>query len=180
MKSVIRMLLFVSATGALSAQTAEIDIRQALDQITGHAKRLLTLLDQLEPENWVSSKGAPEAYVGQWKSSRAQAQALIGDAQSLAKEPDKLPVALQTYFRVQAVQSLVGSLVEAIRKYQNPAMADLFTGVAAEGSVDRERLQQYMVNLATEKEQMLKIMDHEAQRCRGMLSRQPAPQPTRK
>ena len=54
-------------------------------------------------------------------------------------------------------------------------MADLFTGVAAEGSLDRERLQQYMVNLATEKEQMLKIMDHEAQRCRGTLSRQPAP-----
>src|SRR5438132_13941426 len=146
MKPAIRMLLLVSATGALSAQTAEIDIRQALDQITGHAKRLLTLLDQLEPENWVSSKGAPEAYVGQWKSSRAQAQALIVDGQSLAKEPDKLPVALQTYFRVQAVQSLVGSLVEAIRKYQNPAMADLFTGVAAEGSVDRERLRQYMGN----------------------------------
>ena len=182
MKSAMRFLLLLGAVLSLWAQTAtpppaaqDVDIRQVLDQITVHAKRLLPLLDQLEPDNWVTSKGAPDTYVTQWKSSRAQAQALIADAQALAKDPEKLPGALQTFFRVQALQTLVGSLAEGIRRYQNPAMADLFAGVAAEGSLERERLQQYMVNLAAEKEQMLKIMDHEAQRCRGSLSRQPAP-----
>jgi hypothetical protein len=184
MRSTIRNLLWLclAALLPLCAQTspapsapAEIDIRKVLDEVAAHTKRVTPILDQLEPNNWVTSKGAPAQYVTQWNSSRAQARALIADAQALRQEPDKLPPALQVYFRVQALQSMLASLAEGIRRYQNPALGDLLQGVAAEGSQDRESLQQYIVNLATEKEQMLKIMDHEAQRCRGILSRQPVP-----
>jgi len=41
----------------------------------------------------------------------------------------------------------------------------------------RDRLRHYVVELAAIKEQEFAIMDQEAQRCRAMLSRQPAPAP---
>ena len=115
--------------------------------------------------------------------SQDQLKAILTDTATLSKEPEKLSGALTTYFRVQAVQMMLQSLVEGIRRYQNSALADLLAGVAAEGSSDRERFQQYIVNLATEREEMFGIMDHEAQRCRSILSNQgvPAqPRPARK
>ncbi len=151
------------------------DIRQVLEDLAAHAKRLQPILNQIDPENWVTSKGAPEEYVTQWKSSKEQAQAIVTTMPSLISDPERLSPELETYFRVQALQSMITSLADGIRKYQNPALADLLSGIAAEGGANREQYQQYIVQLAAQKEQMLKIMDHEAQRCRGQLTRQPAP-----
>ena len=61
-----------------------------------------------------------------------------------------------------------------LRKYQNPALADLIESVAAEDRASEDRLKQYLLELASEKEQQIDVMDQEAQRCRAILSRQPA------
>jgi len=184
MKSAGTFLLFAfAAGGCLQAQSPQqIEMRQVLEDLSGQAKRLIPILEQIDPNVWITAKGAPDTYVRQWRSSQDQLKALIQDAGNLAKDPERLPVALQTFFRVQALQVMLQSLVDGIRRYQNPALAELLAGVAAEGSTDRERFQQYIMSLATERDQMFGIMDHEAQRCRSILSNQgvPARPPVRK
>jgi PAS domain S-box-containing protein len=54
-------------------------------------------------------------------------------------------------------------------------MGELLTSLAGENGANRERFQRYIVDLAAQREQEYQIMDHEAQRCRDMLLRQPPP-----
>src|SRR5579864_4151083 len=122
-------LLFLG-NAALRAQTAapagvssEWDVRKLLDSLELQAQHLQPIVDQVKPETWVS-KGAPEAYVAQWNSAQAELRYLLSSATALSKDPEKLTLALDTYFRMQAVESMLGSLIEGIRKYQNPALAD--------------------------------------------------------
>ena len=183
MKSAGTLLLFALAAGrCVQAQSPQqLEMRQILEDLSAQAKRLIPILEQIDPNVWVTSKGAPDTYARQWRSSQDQLKALIHDAGELAKDPEHLPAALQTFFRVQYIQLNLQSLVEGIRRYQNPALADLLAGVAAEGSGQRERFQQYIMSLATERDQMFGIMDHEAQRCRQILSNQGTPaRPARK
>jgi hypothetical protein len=178
MKSILAILLLAIGSAASGwGQAQQIEMRQILDDLSTQSKRLIPILEQIDPNVWITSKGAPDTYVRQWRSSQEQAKALIADTATLSKDPERLSFALQTFFRVQALQMMVQSLVEGIRRYQNPALADLLAGVAADGSADREKFQRYIVNLASEREQMLGIMDHEAQRCRSILSNQGTPAP---
>jgi hypothetical protein len=62
------------------------------------------------------------------------------------------------------------SLQEGIRKYQRPADAQTLAALQAQNSANRERFQRYVVNLASAREQELKVMDQEAQRCRGLVT----------
>lgn len=185
MKSVCATLaLFLALCSAsLEAQqpgvSSEWDIRKTLEAIAAHARRLQPLLEQIEPQTWVA-KGAAESYVTQWNASRTQAAGLAQAAQNLSREPEKLAKALETFFRVQSLELMLSSLGEAIRKYQNPALADLLAGVVAENGANRERLQQYILDLATEKEQEFQVADREAQRCRAFLFKQPAPRRSEK
>ena len=179
MKFATMILALLLGSVASQAQQNAIDLRPILDNISAQSKRLIPILEQIDPNVWITARGAPDQYVHQWRSSQDQLKAILTDTANLSKEPEKLSAALQTYFRVQAVQTMLQSLVEGIRRYQNSALADLLAGVAAEGSSDRERFQQYIVNLATEREEMFGIMDHEAQRCRSALSNQGVPAPPR-
>lgn len=154
--------------------TPEWDIRAVLKEIAAHAQRLVPVLDKVDPGAWVS-QGAPDTYVAQWKSSRAQSQALAGDALELSRNPENLSAALKTFFRMQSLEFSVRSLADGVRRYQNPAVAELLTGVAGENGANRERFQRYIVHLAAQREEEYRIMDHEAQRCRGILTRLPAP-----
>lgn len=147
------------------------DIRGVLVGISAYAGRLLPMLDQIDPQAWVA-KGAPDTYVAQLNSSKVQAKALVDTAKALSKDPEKLSAELQVLFRIHSLDNMLASLEDGIRKYQNPAVADLLAGVAAENGANRERLQGYVVDLAAEKEQEFRVMDHEAQRCRGILTKQ--------
>jgi hypothetical protein len=51
-------------------------------------------------------------------------------------------------------------------------VAELVQGIMNENGGDRDRLREYVRDLATEKEQEFKIADQEAQRCRGTLMRE--------
>ncbi len=154
--------------------TPEWDMRAVLKEIAAHSKRLLPVLDQVNPSAW-KVKGAPDAYQAQWKSTRAQAEALAGDALELAANPEKLSAALKTFFRMQSIEFSIASLAEGVRRYQNPAMGELLISLAGENGANRERFQRYIVELAAQREQEYQIMDYEAQRCRGILLRQPPP-----
>jgi hypothetical protein len=150
------------------------DVSQMLDSLSAQAKRLKPILDQLTPQEWIA-KGAPDTYVAQWKGAENELGYLVDSAKLLAQSPERLTLALDTYFRMQSLEQRLGSLVEGVRHYQNPAVGDLMFGVLAENSANRDKLRQYITDLAATKEQEFKIVDQEAQRCRTNLSRQPAP-----
>lgn len=167
------LLLACAQAQAQDQGTAEPwDIRAVLTEISAHAGRLVPLLDKVDPASW-SDQGAPEGYQKQWKSARDQAQALSSEAAAMVRNPDKLSEALKVFFRMQALEFTINSLSDGVRKYQNPALGDLVESTAAENGANRERFQQFIVELAAIREQEYEVMDHEAQRCRALLSRQP-------
>ena len=129
------------------------------------------------PQQW-QTKGAPATYVSQLSGARAEVGYLIASAGNLGRQPDKLSVALETYFRLQSVETQVGSLVDGVRRYQNPAVGDLIISVMSANSANRDQLRQYISDLAQSREQEFRIADSEAQRCRAQLLRQPVQRPT--
>jgi hypothetical protein len=100
---------------------------------------------------------------------------LADGTKALARNPETLPAALEVLFRVQGLETMLGSVAEAMRKYQSADSAQQLIAVMAEGGANRDRLQQYVVNLAAEREKEYQVMDKEAQRCRAMVL---APPPT--
>ncbi len=144
-------------------------MRALVQSLQTQAQRLRPLLDRIKPESWLS-RGAPAAYVQQLRSSQAELRYTMQSSDAFAKQPERLPLALDTYFRMQSMDTVLGSLIEGIRKYQNPGDAALVQGVINENSGNRDRLREYIRELANEKEKEFEIADREAQRCRGALT----------
>ncbi len=153
---------------------SEWDARKMIEALGAQAQHLKPILDQVQPAEW-QSKGASGTYVAQWNSAQAQLKYLIASADAFSRQPERLPLGLDAYFRMQAMESALGSLVEGVRKYQNPALASIMQSVIAENSTNRDRLRQYLQDLATQKEQEFEVADREAQRCRAAMLQQPAP-----
>lgn len=166
--------LFAQAPGVV----AEWDIRKNIQDVVADTNRLRPIIEQIKPKEWVA-KGAPQAYLVQWDKTRIQVDGLAGSAGLLSKDPEKISAALDTFFRLQYVEMMLNSLAEGVRKYQNPALADLITGIVSSQAANRQKLQQYVVDLAATKEQEFAIIDKEAQRCRGALTRQPVRPPSK-
>jgi len=152
--------------------TSEWDVRKLLQNIDLEAQHLKPVIDQVKPETW-TAKGASSSYIAQWKSAQAEMRYFLTSSESLSSQPEKQTLALDTYFRMQSMESLVGSIVEGVRKYQNPALASLIQTLIGENNANRDRLRQYVQDLAAQKEQELQIADKEAQRCRGSIIQQP-------
>jgi hypothetical protein len=150
----------------------EWDIRPVLKEIAAYGQRMVPVLGEIDTKGMVEN-GAPETYATQVNESRLQAQAVATEAAALANAPEKLSAGLQVFFRMQSLERMAGSIEVGLRKYWNPAIADKLTKLVAEIGEDRDRFQRYLVDLAAEREQEYAIMDHEAQRCRGMLAREP-------
>jgi hypothetical protein len=159
----------------------EWEIRKTIQAVTAQCQRLKPLLEQVNPKEWVA-KGAPEAYIAQWNSTRTSLEHMKTSADNLAREPERLTFALDTFLRLGSFESLLESLAGGVRRYQNPAVADLIQGVMAENSGNRERLRVYLLEVAQTKEQEFQVVNQEAQRCRANILRQPraAAAPARK
>jgi len=144
--------------------------------ISAHAARIEPMLQQLHPNDWVN-KGAPDTYVTQWNSAVEQFHAVQADMAALAQNPAQMTECMKALFRVQASHRALNSLMGGLRRYQNPALAELIESVAAEDQSDLDRLEQYVLQLADDKDRQYAVVDNEAQRCRATLSKQPAEPP---
>jgi hypothetical protein len=153
---------------------SEWDARKLIDVLSTQAEHLKPIMDQVQPAGWVS-KGASETYIAQWNTAQAQLKYLLASSEAFSRQPERLPLGLDAYFRMLSVESTLGSLTEGVRKYQNPALASIMQSVIAENSTNRDRLRQYLLDLATQKEEEFQVADREAQRCRAALLQQPAP-----
>ncbi len=144
----MKLLVMVFLPTLSFAQTAAPGVATPWDTapmvaaLSAQATRLKPILDQLTPKEWVA-KGAPEAYIAQWKGAEDELGFLTDSAQALEKQPERLPLALDTYFRLQSLDIRLNSLVEGVRNYQNPAVGDLLMGVEAENSANRDKLRQH-------------------------------------
>jgi len=144
------------------------EIAPVLEEISAHGSRLREALRGIHVQAWID-RGAPETYAEQWRSATEQAGALAEGAGSLAHNPERLSAGLDVLFRIQALETMLGSLEQAMSKYQRPADAAALAALAAENGGNRTRLERYLVNLAAEQEQELQVMDSEAQRCRAAV-----------
>lgn len=171
----MRLLLatLLLSCGAFAQQQPDPQIVAIFNGISQRAARIEPMLQQLRPNEWVA-KGAPDTYVTQWNSELQQLHAIEGDMTALAQHPDQMTECIKALFRVQAYRQALNSLLEGLRRYQNPPLAELIESVAAEDQSNIDRLEQYVLDLASEKDQQYAVVDAEAQRCRAALSRQPA------
>ncbi len=175
--------LLVASCGVARAQTAgvstEWDTRKMLDALTLQMQHFQAVVERVKPDSWTAN-GAPATYATQWKTAQTEIQYLLASISAIQKQPEALPSALDAYFRMLAMESTVGSVIEGIRRYQNPALADLLQSVMNENGTNRDKLRQFIQDLAVEKEQELKVADREAQRCRADLLRQSGSPPREK
>lgn len=133
------------------------------------------MLEKIDVYAWVE-KGASDTYLAQLQSSKVQARAVTESAKMLAASPEKLSASLELYLRISALEAMLNSLQEGIRKYQGPSDAMALASLEAQNGGNRDRFQRYIVELATQRERDLEVMDHEAQRCRAIVT-QATPKP---
>jgi hypothetical protein len=145
------------------------EIGAVLQEVAAHALRLAPALDRIDARSWVE-QGASETYGDQLQAAKDQTRALGDGAKALAKNPERLSAMIEVFFRMQAIDTMLGSVEEGIRKYGNRADAQTLASLQAETGANRNRLQRYIVNLAAEREQEFQAMDKEAQRCRAMVT----------
>ena len=155
------------------------DMAVILNQLGKDVARMLPALDQVNAAAWVE-KGASDTYVAQLQSSKDQARAIATEAAALARNPEKLSAGLQLLFRFQGLEIMLLSLEDAARKYQNPQVAQTLAAAFAESGANRERFRNYLVNLASEREHQVEVMDQETQRCRALLMTAPPKTTVRK
>ncbi len=156
-----------------NAQQPDPQVVRIFTSIAERAGKLDPMLRQVRTAEWVA-KGGPDTYTIQLASTREQIQAIQADMAALAQHPEHMQASMKGLFRVQAFHHTLDSLMGGLRRYQNPALADLIQSVAAEDQADVEALQTYVLSLADEKEKEFQVVDHEAQRCRATISREPA------
>src|SRR5215831_20726930 len=92
------LLLFLAAGSVRAQSPQQIEMRQILEDLAAQSRRLIPILEQIDPNVWVTAKGAPDTYIRQWHSSQDQLKALLTDTATLSKDPERLLAALQTFF----------------------------------------------------------------------------------
>jgi len=137
------------------------------------------MLEKIDVYAWVE-KGASDTYLAQLQSSKVQARALSEGAKMLASSPLRLSASFELYLRMNSLDTMLSSLQEGIRKYQGQADAMALASLQAQDGGARERFQRYIVELAAQRERDLEVMDHEAQRCRAVVTQATPKPPVRK
>jgi hypothetical protein len=156
------------------------DARKIIEKVANANEQLKPVLASLSPKDWYEKKGAPSTYVIQSQTAQRQVSDVEITAQRFSQKTDSLPLGLDLYFRLEALETSARSLDEGAKKYADPAVAAKLTSLVAASFDVRQRLRDYLRDLAADQEQNFKIADAEAQRCRGMISREPSPPASRK
>ncbi len=174
MKPLIAIWLLGAARlgGQAAGVMPDWEARQAAATIEKNVRSVEEVLAQFRPKEW-AARGASELYIEQLDLARQAHLHLAQEAQALARQPEKLSLALGVFFRLDYLESLVESLAGGARQYQNAPLADLLEAAINRSAAPREKLKEYIRQLAVEREQEWEIAHQEAQRCREGLAKQP-------
>jgi hypothetical protein len=151
------------------------DVRKILDDLVRDTEKLRPILGMLNPQDWADRKGASTVYNQQLQTAKTQLRDVLITSQQLAQKTESLSLALDDYFRMEALEVTTRSLEEAARRYADRGTADQLTTLIARNFTNREHFRDYIRDLASTQEQAFKLVDAEAQRCRGIISKDPAP-----
>ena len=151
------------------------DVRTILANLTKDSAELKPVFDSLNPQQWYEKKGAATTYILQLQNAQQQLRDVTTANKLLELQTENLSLALDDYFRLEALEFTARSLEEGARKYADRTTADRLAQLIARNFSDRERFRDYIRDLATSTEQNFKIADQEAQRCRAIISKEPAP-----
>ena len=173
-------ILFLAASLFAQTQQAEgiaaaWDVKSKMVAMAADVGRIEDLLRRVRPNEWIE-KGAPDAYLRQLESSQTSMQLLIEATEKLAKDPEKLSVALDALFRMDNMDLFLQSLQQGVRRYQGPSLADDIVRFIGDNARHRDMLRQHSVELAATREVELKTINTEAQRCRTELARKNEPE----
>jgi hypothetical protein len=167
------LLLPILAIPVLAQPTTvmtEYDAVQLINAVADQTEKLAPMIEQIHTAEWVA-KGAAPTYTQLATGALAQNKAIVRALRELVQHPAKLSDCMTALFRIQSMEMELISLDPGLRKYQNPALADLIGSILAEGHRNRDRFQQYVVDLTANREQQFEVADKEAQRCRESISK---------
>ena len=85
----------------------EWEVKANLAALAQQINGLKPLLDSVKPDQW-TAQGAPEAYQAQWKSVVDEIGYVGRTSGELSADPERLSLALETYFRVQSLDQMAG------------------------------------------------------------------------
>jgi len=160
-------LLLVQAAGI----APDWELKPQVEKIGPEVQRLRPLLDQLHPEKWTAA-GAPVAYEKQYKDCLTNIGYVQNAAERLAAQPAKLTLAVETLVRLETLIQLSTSVSQAVRRYQNPAIAELLESEITSAGASRDWLRQHVSDLSALLEKELEVTEQEAQRCRAQTLKQ--------
>jgi hypothetical protein len=163
------------AAPAVKGIDAPWGVRKILDDLVADNEKLRSVFGALNPQDWYSKKGASSAYIQQLEMGQRQLNDVVISSKALAQRTESLPLALDSYFRLEALEVTARSLGEGAVRYADRRTADQLNTLIARNFSTREHFRDYIQDLSRTQEQNFRVADEEAQRCRGMISRQPSP-----
>jgi hypothetical protein len=149
------------------------NLRPMLESLAERNQQLAPILSSLKPQQWCDQKGAPTTYILQSQLAQQQVKDVATSISALMQQTDNLSLGLDLYFRFEALEMTSRSLLEGANKYADRVTAQKLGAQLAQNFADRERFRDYLKDLAASTQQNFKIADAEAQRCRGMISKEP-------
>lgn len=146
------------------------ELKPNAEKIGGDVERLRPLIGRLDPVKWTVA-GAPKAYEKQWRDCLDGIGHVQNAAHRLVDRPDRLSLAAETLVRLESLIEHALSLSQAVRRYQNPAIAEVLESEISAAGSSREWLRRHVMELSATREQELETAEKEAQRCRTEIIR---------
>lgn len=146
------------------------DLKPQVEKIGTDVARLRPLLERLQPATWTAA-GASAAYEKQWKDCLDGIAYVQNAAARLSAKPDQLSIATETLVRLETLLEQASSLSQAVRRYQNPAVAEVIESEINAAGASRPWLRQHVMDLSVQREKELVVAESEAQRCRVQMTR---------
>jgi len=166
------LLLAMPLLAAAQGLPAEWEVRDLALALGKQMDLLVPALARFDTAHWT---GAPAAYAEQRDLASHEAAYAADAAREVAEKPLGLGKAFELHLRIQAVESLVNSLSLGARTYQPGTPVDEPLEILGAAASQHSKLRDYIMELATSKDQELSRIDAEAQRCRSEMLRAPAP-----
>lgn len=157
---------------------AEWNVRQQLGDLKTRFAAISPELEKIDLNNW-RARGVEAAYLTQFESIQAQLKSLTLAIEDLRQTPEKLSIALEIFLRFDSLDSMQRSVMEAIRKFETPAIGDAIEARFVDSAPARNRFRNYLLDLASLRDSENEVLLKEAQRCR-VEKNSPAPPPARK
>jgi hypothetical protein len=168
----ISLLLFAQAASPAAQSPAgapaDWDMRPRIEKLGQNVGRLKPVFDQIKPGSW-TIEGGPEAYQRQQKACADGLTYVQNAVTRWSAQPDKLSLMLETLIRIESMDQQAISLSQGVRRYQNPAVADILDSMLNSLSGDLEWLRAQSLEMAQQREKELEVAQKEAQRCRTQI-----------